>query len=74
MGLFHSAKKCVKNGQWGKGEFRCGICGRLIALAYKIDGEIHIWKPPRYKKIKIPQNNISFISESEVDDGMVSDD
>lgn len=73
MGLFHSAKKCVRNGQWNNGEFRCGLCGRLIALAYKTENGIHIWKLPRYKKIKIPQNNISFILGNEDLDGVVSD-
>lgn len=62
VGLLHSRRKCIKNGHWMNGEFRCGICGRLIALAYKTD-KIHIWKPPVYKKYKVPTDNISFIGE-----------
>lgn len=62
MGLFHSKRKCVKNGHWENGEFRCSVCGRLIALAYKTD-KIHIWKVPVYKKYKVSKDNISFIGE-----------
>lgn len=62
VGFFHSKRKCVKNGYWENGEFRCSVCGRLIALAYKTDN-IHIWKLPVYEKCKVPRDNISFIWE-----------
>ena len=65
VGLIHSKRKCIKNGYWKNGEFRCGVCGRLIALAYKTDN-IHIWKSPVYKKYKVPKDNISFIWETEI--------
>lgn len=63
VGLFHSKKNCIKNGYWEDGEFRCSVCGRLIALAYKTADEIHIWKLPVYKKFKVPIDNVSFIWE-----------
>lgn len=63
IGLFHSKRKCIKNGKWTNGEFRCAVCNRQIALAYKIGNRIHIWKNPRYKNCKIPVNDSSLIGE-----------
>lgn len=65
IGLNHSKKDCIKNAVWSNGELRCAKCGRLIALAYKIDNQICVFKLPHYKKCQIDLSNpeISFVSE-----------
>ena len=75
IGVFHSKKNCVRNGQWNGGEFRCSVCHRLIATACKIGGLEYIHKFPDYKKYIIPTDKISYIGEidfSEISDFLES--
>lgn len=62
---FHTKKSCIKNGKWINGELKCSICGKTIALAYRVGNNIEIFKFPKFKKYNIEHliSNISFVKE-----------